>query len=224
MAVKITAGIEEYLEALFHLQEAQNPISTKDLSQHLKITAPSVTEMLKKLSDQKLVRYVPYRGVTLTKNGRKAAAALVRRHRLSERFLADMLGLPWEDLHEEACKFEHIISEKVEQKLLEALGNPKTCPHGNPIPSPIGEIEEETIQPLSTLRARDSGIITKVTNESADFLHYLTSLGLFPKVQIKVDEVAPFSGPILVRVGHATYALGRGVASQIWVKRTKRTS
>jgi DtxR family Mn-dependent transcriptional regulator len=219
---KITPGIEEYLEALFHLQKAENPISTKELSQHLRIAASSVTEMLKKLSDQKLVSYVPYRGVTLTKNGRQAAAALVRRHRLSERFLADMLGLPWEDLHEEACKFEHVISEKVEQRLFEALGRPKTCPHGNPIPSPIGEIEEETTQPLSTLRARDSGVITKITNENPDFLHYLSSLGLFPKVHIQVDEVAPFNGPILVSVGHATYALGRGIASQIWIRKTKK--
>lgn len=217
MAAKITPGIEEYLEALFHLQRKETPISTKELAEHLGIAPASVTEMIKKLANQKLVSYVPYRGVTLTKNGRKAAAALVRRHRLSERFLADMLGVPWEDLHEEACKFEHVISDKVEKKLLEALGNPKACPHGNPIPTTTGEVVEQDVVTLASLKPTEEAVIVKITDEKPEFLQYLGNLGLLPRVPVRVEGIAPFNGPILVRAKGATYALGQEVAREIWV-------
>lgn len=222
MEKKMTPNIEEYLEALFHLSEKDKPISTKELAEQLNISPASVSDMVKKLKKQKLVKYVPYRGVSLTKNGLKAAAILVRRHRLSERFLADMLDVPWEDLHDEACKFEHVISENVEEKLLEALGNPKTCPHGNPIPSINGETREEEVLPITELGTKDSGVITKITEEEPEFLHYLASLGLFPEVTIKVDEIAPFGGPIIIKKGNASYALGRDIASKIFLKPTKR--
>lgn len=215
----MTPGIEEYLEALFHLQEVARPVSTKELAKKLGISPASVAEMTKRLTDQKLVVYRPYRGMTLTDKGRKAAAVLVRRHRLSERFLADMLGVPWEDIHEEACKFEHIISDSVEEKLLEALGNPETCPHGNPIPTAAGTVPKEVLARLCELKPGERAIIAKITEEEPSFLKYLASLGLLPRVKIKVQEVAPFDGPILARVGQATYALGREIAAQIWVKK-----
>lgn len=217
MVARITPGIEEYLEALFHLQREEKPISTKELADHLGIAPASVTEMIKKLAGRKLIRYTPYRGVKLTANGRKAAAALVRRHRLSERFLADMLGVPWEDLHDEACKFEHIISEKVEEKLVEALGNPATCPHGNPIPSASGKLVEEEDVTLASLKPGQEAVIVRITDEKPEFLQYLGNLGLMPDVPIKVKEIAPFNGPILIKARGATYALGRDVALQIWV-------
>lgn len=214
----ITPGIEEYLEALFHLREEHKPVSTKALAGHLDISGASVTEMVKKLAKQKLVTYVPYRGVTLTKNGLTAAAALVRRHRLSERFLADMLGVPWEDLHDEACKFEHVISDKVEERLLDALGNPDTCPHGNPIPSATGELPQENVMPLSGLSPGESGSITKITDEKPEFLQYLATLGLLPGVLVRVEEVAPFGGPIIIRARCGSYALGRDIADHIHLK------
>jgi DtxR family transcriptional regulator, Mn-dependent transcriptional regulator len=214
----ITPGIEEYLEALFHLQEEGKAISTKALAEKLSLKPASVSEMVKKLAAQRLVKHKPYRGVTLTKNGHKAAASLVRRHRLSERFLADMLGVPWDELHDEACKFEHVISDKVEEKLLEALGNPDTCPHGNPIPTADGEIAVETARSLVELTASATGKISKITNESPEFLQYLADLGLMPDVDVVVEEVAPFGGPIIVKAHGAKYALGRQVAEHIYIK------
>lgn len=217
MDKNITPGIEEYLEALFHLKEEGKAVSTKALAEKLKLKPASVSEMVKKLAAQKLVKHKPYRGVTLTKNGQKAAASLVRRHRLSERFLADMLGVPWDELHDEACKFEHVISDKVEEKLLEALGDPATCPHGNPIPTADGRIAVEDARSLAELTARATGKISKITNESPEFLQYLADLGLMPDVDVVVEEVAPFGGPIIVKARGAKYALGRQVAEHIYI-------
>ncbi|MFH1736760.1 MAG: metal-dependent transcriptional regulator [Actinomycetota bacterium] len=220
----ITPGIEEYLEALFHLQEENKAVSMKVLAEKLDLKPASVTEMVKRLAAKKLVKHTPYKGVTLTKNGHKAATALVRRHRLSERFLADMLGVPWEELHDEACKFEHVISDKVEEKLLKALGNPKTCPHGNPIPGVNGKVAQEAAESLVDMPAHGKGKISRITNESSEFLQYLADLGLMPDEDVEVEEVAPFGGPIIVKARGAKYALGRQVAQHIYVSRTGRKS
>ncbi len=214
---KMTPGIEEYLEALFHLQEEGKPVATKALAEKLNLKPASITEMIKKLAAQKLVAYKPYRGAVLTANGQQAAAALVRRHRLSERFLADMLGVPWDELHDEACKFEHVISDSVEEKLLQALGNPTTCPHGNPIPASDGTVKSIPANPLSDLAPKTCGTISRITEESPEFLQYLADLGLMPDVDVEVVEVAPFGGPIIVKARGAKYALGREVASHIYV-------
>ncbi len=214
----ITAGIEEYLEALFHLEEENRAVQTKSLAEHLKLKPASVTEMVKKLAAQKLVTHTPYKGVYLTEKGRTAAAALVRRHRLSERFLADMLGVPWDELHDEACKFEHVISDRVEEKLSEALGNPTTCPHGNPIPDVNGSVATEPTAALADMVAKDKGKIAHITNEEPEFLQYLANLGLMPDVMVEIEEVAPFGGPIIVKARGAKYALGRQVAQHIFIK------
>jgi DtxR family Mn-dependent transcriptional regulator len=175
--------------------------------------------MVKKLAAEKLVEYAPYKGVSLTAKGRKAAAVLVRRHRLSERFLSDMLGVPWKDLHDEACKFEHVISEQVEEKLVEALGNPATCPHGNPIPEADGTMAEAKAEKMSSLASGARGKIVKITEESPDFLQYLGQLGLMPDARVEIEEIAPFGGPIVVKTKGASYALGRSVADHIYIER-----
>lgn len=221
MTDKMTPGIEEYLEALYHLHEEGETVTTKALAERLKIKPASVTEMVKRLAGQKLIEYTPYKGAVLTPAGKKAAAGLVRRHRLSERFLADMLGVSWSDLHDEACKFEHVISESVEERLSEALGNPEVCPHGNPIPTKDGKVHETKARPLSQLAAKTRGRIAKITEESPGFLQYLADLGLMPNVQVEVTDIAPFNGPIIVKAHGASYALGREVASHIYVSPLK---
>lgn len=209
---------EEYLEAIFRLlEEHKRAVSTSELARHLKVSSPSATDMIKKLADKKLINYQPYHGITFTPRGKKEAMRLVRRHRLSERFLTDVLGLSWEEVHDEACRFEHVISENVEDRLDKTLGNPKTCPHGNPIPTPAGQVVEKKAKPLSRLRPREKGIIAKITEERPELLQYLATLGLMPEVTFQVEEVAPFGGPLLVKVKGASYALGRDVADRIWV-------
>jgi DtxR family Mn-dependent transcriptional regulator len=212
-----TPRIEEYLESIFKLQQEQHPVSTSRLAEHLKLSPPSVSEMIKKLASKDLVSHTE-KGVCLTEEGKAIAKKVVRRHRLSERLLTDILGFKWDEVHDEACRLEHAISPEMEDRISESLGNPKTCPHGHPIPDKDGRLVKESVKPLSELRARDRGTIVSVFEEDPRMLQYLASLGLIPDVCVKVEEVAPFGGPLIVCVSGSRYALGREVASKIKVK------
>lgn len=234
----LTEKMEEYLEALFKLSAEGVPITPTRVAEFLGVTTPSVLDMIHRLESEGLVRYSSSsrgrgkgkmhgharKGINLTPKGGRAAKTLVRRHRLSERFLTDVLGLDWESAHLEACKLEHVISPEVEERLADMLGNPETCPHGHPIPDEDGHIKEdaEEIKKLSELEANERGRIARVDEEEPDLLHYLASLGMMPDVDIEVKEISPFGGPLLVKVGDAQYALGREVASKIWTRKRQR--
>jgi DtxR family Mn-dependent transcriptional regulator len=175
--------------------------------------------MLRRLTESGYVKVVKKEGITLTKRGKEVAESLVRRHRLWERFLTDVLGLNWDEVHEEACKLEHAMSPQVEEKLANILGNPETCPHGYPIPgTPEAKKREKKNRPLSSLGVGEEGIIERVTEEEPKLLQYLASLGLFPNARVKVKEIAPFKGPMLVKVAGSQYALGQEVAAKIMMK------
>jgi len=212
-----TSRIEEYLESIYKLQEEQHPVSTSRLAEHLKLSAPSVSEMVKKLTGRGLV-FQSEKGVCLTDDGKSLAKKVIRRHRLSERLLTDILGFKWDEVHDEACRLEHAISPEMEDRIAESLGNPKTCPHGHPIPDKDGKLAKEKVKPLCDLKAREKGIIVSVFEEDPKMLKYLASLGLIPDVCVKVEEVAPFGGPLIVCVAGSRYALGKEVASKIKVK------
>jgi DtxR family Mn-dependent transcriptional regulator len=218
MADKRTQGVEEYLEAIFKLQRSGEPLSSRRLAEELHVSAPSVSEMLGRLREQGLVRPSGEGGILLTAQGESEGARLVRRHRLSERFLVDYLDMPWDAVHEEACKFEHVLSPEVEARLAAQLGNPLTCPHGHAIPDEDGSLPPQDLRPLSGLEAGEAAVIGCVADEDAELLRYLASLGLLPDTRVSVDSIAPFGGPLLVRVGAAQYALGREVAGKIMVK------
>ena len=213
-----THGIEEYLEALFKLQRGDEPVTVKRVADELSVAPPSVSEMLTRMRASGLVEAPGEAGVKLTPEGELEGARLVRRHRLSERFLVDYLGMPWDAVHDEACKFEHVLSPEVEARLAEQLGDPRTCPHGHVIPQEDGSLTEEELRPLSSFAVGESGIIGCITEESGDFLRYLASLGLLPDTLVEVESVAPFGGPVLVRVAGSQYALGREVAGKILVR------
>lgn len=219
---KATPNMEEYVEAVCKLEERTQPVHTSSIASHLRVSLASVTDMLKKMAKANLARYNPYYGVTLTERGKKEGLKLIRKHRLSERFLMDKAGVEWDKVHEEACRFEHVISSEVEEKFSKVLDNPKTCPHGNPIPTVSGEIVEVSSYPITDLEKEEVGTITKITNEAPKFLRYLAALGLFPGTKIKIMGKAPFGGPILTKVGDTNYALGRDVAKEIWVKRSSK--
>lgn len=212
-----TSRIEEYLESIYKLQQEQHPVSTSRLAEHLKLSPPSVSEMVKKLAQKGLVNQIE-KGVCLTEEGNKMAKKVIRRHRLSERLLTDILGFKWDEVHDEACRLEHAISPEMEDRIAESLGNPKTCPHGHPIPDKDGVFVKETGKPLSELKSNDTGIIVSVFEEDPKMLQYLATLGLIPDVRVRVEEVAPFGGPLIVCVSGSRYALGREVASKIKVK------
>ena len=218
---EISATVEEYLEAIYRLEEKKGSAKTGDLAKELNVTLGTITNTIENMEKQNLVIHKPYKGVKLTKKGRKLALDVVRRHRLSERLLTDILRLEWSKAHDAACKLEHAIADKdILKPLEEALGKPKTCPHGNPIPTASGKVVEQKSELLTSLNLGEKGTIVKITDEKLDLLQYLATLGLVPGANVQIEEKAPFNGPIMVKVMGASYALGRNVASVIWVRKS----
>ena len=217
---EISAVIEEYLECIFKLQEKSGVARTNDIVKSLGVVPGTVTNTVEWLEKEGLVTHKPYKGVKLTEKGRKIALQVIRRHRLSERLLTDILHMEWDKVHDAACKLEHGITDEIIRPLEKALGHPKTCPHGNPIPTKCGGIIEEESQPLTALNERERGTIVKITEEKADLLRYLGTMGLVPGASLEVVGKAPFGGPITIKVGRTNRALSREVASIIKVKRT----
>jgi DtxR family Mn-dependent transcriptional regulator len=212
-----TPIVEEYLEAIYKLQAAGKALGTTELGKELKVSAASASEMTDRLVEKGLAEKVRDKGIRLTRKGQRAALVLIRKHRISERFLVDVLGMDWKDVHDEACRLEHAISPEVESRMDMLLGSPATCPHGHPIPDRLGRTAEEPARPLSRLKRNQSGTIAKIAEEQRSLLEYLATLGMMPGSDVKVEQVAPFDGPLLVRVKGATYALGRTIAEKIWV-------
>jgi DtxR family Mn-dependent transcriptional regulator len=208
--------LEEYLEAIYKLAE-RGEVRPGHLAEVMGVSAPTVTATLGRLKARGLIER-PDGGVALTLSGRQAALDIIRRHRLAERFLVDVLGLSWDEVHTEACQLEHALSPRVQEALETFMDNPSVCPHGHPIPSASGEIAESRGLPLCDLASGESARILRIDDESGELLSYLSSLGMFPGTPVKVCEVAPFKGPLLVEVGDSKYAVGREVAGKIAVE------
>lgn len=216
---KESPRIEEYLEYIFKLQEMHESATTSKLAERLELAPSSVSEMLKQLEQKGLVKYAE-KGVVLTKEGELAAKKVIRKHRLSERMLTDILGFEWDKVHEEACRLEHDISPEMEDKIAKKLGNPKTCPHGYPIPDEKGIVAHNNTVKLSELAAGDRGTIASVFEENPEMLQYLGSLGIYPEVEVEVKSVAPFGGPILVMVAGEEKSLGKELTEKILVQKS----
>lgn len=210
-----SATIEEYLEAIYKLAE-KGPVRPSQLAEVMGVSAPTVTATLGRLQSAGLIER-PDGGVELTNAGRRGALDIIRRHRLAERFLVDVLGLSWDEVHEEACQLEHALSPRVQRALETFMENPAVCPHGHPIPAEDGSIADPRGTPLCDNGAGDEVEIVRIADEDGELLSYLSSLGMFPGTSVKVCDIAPFKGPLLVEVGDARYALGREVAEKIVV-------
>lgn len=213
----ITQAVEEYLEAIYKMSLDGGLVIAARLAERMHVSPPTVADMLKRLTENGYVKVSRKEGVTLTKKGLECAESLVRRHRLWERFLTDVLGLNWDEVHEEACRLEHAMSPQVEERLAKILGNPETCPHGHPIPGSESSTGHGKTEPLSKLCVGEDAVIERITEEEPQLLQYLASLGLLPGARVHVKEIAPFMGPILVKVKGSQYALGQEVASKIMV-------
>jgi len=216
---EVTAVIEEYLEGIYRLQEKSGVARTSEIVKLLQVVPGTVTNTVERLEKEGLVTHEPYKGVKLTEKGRKIALDAIRRHRLSERLLTDILRVDWDKAHELACKLEHCITNDIIKNLEKALGHPRTCPHGNPIPTKCGGIIEEKSEPLTNLNLKESGIVVKITEEKTEVLEYLAALGFMPGASVEVVEKAPFNGPITVKVGGTNQALSLHIASIINVKK-----
>ena len=214
----MTQAVEDYLKTIYKLHDRSDIVSTSDIARSLDVSAASVTNMVKRLAQLKLVEYESYRGVSLTETGEKVALEIIRHHRLLELYLREVMGYPWDKIHEEAEHLEHHISEEFEDKLDEMLGYPTHDPHGDPIPTRDGEIAEAITDPLSDMQAGQSVYIQRVSDEDPEMLIYLEEIGLLPGASIEIVEKAPFHGPITVRVGDGEQVLGYRVATNIFVK------
>jgi len=217
----VSTKAEEYLEAIYRLEKKTGAAKTLELARQLKVVPGSVTNTIEGLERRGLVIHEPYKGAKLTEKGRKLAINVLRRHRLAERLLTDILHVDWSEAHDAACKLEHAIAdEDIIKPLEKTLGHPETCPHGNPIPTKGGGIIEEKSEILTDLKPGEGGIVVKITEEKRDMLQYLASLGLMPGTSVEIEEKAPFNGPIIVKARGASYALGHDVASVIWVRKS----
>jgi DtxR family Mn-dependent transcriptional regulator len=208
--------LEDCLQALQRLADQGRPAAVTDIAAFARVPPTVVETALRELRDRNLAELTTER-LALTDEGRRQAAAVLRRHRLSERLLTDVLGLPWDRVHDEAMRLEHSLTPEAETRLTSLLNDPDTCPHGGPIPGHDYFPATPTAQRLDTVPAGTQVHIEQVTEEEATLLRYLASLGLLPRAELVVEEVAPFGGPLLVRVGGARYAIGRDVAAKILV-------
>jgi DtxR family Mn-dependent transcriptional regulator len=211
--------MEQYLETVCRLGGETNRVPMAALAEEMGVSAVSAGEMVKKLAALGLLTYEPYRGVSLTGAGLTEALSVLRRHRLWERLLTDYLGLPWDRVHDAACRLEHATSPELEEHLAAFLGEPDACPHGHPMPSPDGRLAVETGCPLTDLAPEQTGVVLRVPEDQPEFLQYLGTVGLQPGAEVRVLAQAPFGGPLTVLVGEAREVLGHEVAARIAVRR-----
>ena len=214
----VTHQAEEYLEAIYRLEQKEGFARTMELARNLNVVPGSVTNTIENLKKKGLVTHKPYKGVKLTENGRKIASSVLRRHRLAERLLTDILHLDWSEVHDQACKLEHALSPEILKPLEKALGHPKRCPHGNPIPTSCGGIFEEENMALSELDAKTGGVIVKITEEKTETLQQLTRLNLTPGKRVQVENIFP-GGSLEIIVDGEICTIDPDLASIIYVKK-----
>lgn len=199
----LTPSTEDYVKVIYLLEEHGGPAQTSAIAEALQIAPPSVSGMVKRLSEWGLLEHVPYHGVQLTYKGRRAALRMVRRHRVLETYLTSKLGYDWDSVHEEAERLEHAVSDELIERMAMALGNPGYDPHGAPIPTKDGAIEAPDYTSLNEIPVGDVGELREVSDRDPEMLRYLASLGLRPGVSFDVVARQPFRGPVTIRL-HAT--------------------
>src|SRR5438105_14727193 len=212
-----TRSQEDYLKALYLLGGDQRPVPTRERAQRLGLSSPSVSEMVTRLSAQGLVEHDRYRGQQLTREGRKAALQLVRHHRLLEMFLVRVLGYRWDEVHEEAEKLEHVISERMEQRIFELLGRPELDPHGHVIPTLGGKVRPVSRRNLSESKAGERLVVQGVSDEDPVKLRELERRGLVPGAPIAVVGASEFEGPVEVRLKGRRESVPLGLARAVFV-------
>lgn len=218
----ISHAVEDYLKAIYELQEDAGKVSTNALAEKLGVAPASVTGMIKKLAEDRprLVDYEKHRGVMLTPAGRKIALEVIRHHRLLELYLQQALGYSWDQVDAEAEKLEHVISEDFEDRIANLLGNPKRDPHGDPIPTKEGAIARPCGQSLTGLAAGQKARVARVRDDDPAMLRYLAELGIVIDACVVIVEKSPFDGPLHVRVGRRaeSHALGKNVTDNVYVE------
>jgi DtxR family transcriptional regulator, Mn-dependent transcriptional regulator len=225
MPTKTSQAVEDYLKALHMLEAESRPVGTEQavatqaVAERLDVSAASATNMLKKLSLMGLVAHVPYRGARLTEEGRRVALEVVRHHRLLETYLAEVLGVPWDRVHEEAEVLEHVLSEDLEDRIARFLGDPTRDPHGHPIPAKDGSMNRLSDRRLWDVDIGDRVDVESVSDDRSEALRYLADGGIKPGASVEVTRRGPVDGPLFVRSDDSMeeIALSRELAEAVWV-------
>jgi DtxR family Mn-dependent transcriptional regulator len=211
----LTRSVEDYLKAIYRLSPEGRPASTSDIAHLLDLSAPSVSGMVKRLSELGLLEHIPYKGVQLTDAGRRAALRMIRRHRLIEAYLVEFLGYGWDTVHAEAERLEHAVSDTLVERMAAALGHPAVDPHGDPIPDVDGSILELASVALSEVEVGATVEIRRVDEGDPERLRYLAALGLVPGVIVTLVDHQPFGGPVTVESSGARHIIGAELAQVV---------
>ncbi len=214
----LTRAQEDYLKALFLLHGDARPVPTGDLAHRLGISSPSVSEMMARLSAQGLVEHDRYRGQQLTREGRRVAVELVRHHRLLEMFLVQVLGYRWDEVHDEAERLEHVISERMEARIFELLGRPEIDPHGHSIPTLGGKVRSVSDRALSDCRAGEKVVVQGVSDDDAGRLRELERRGLLPGTRIEILRTSQYEAPLECRIKGHKVSIPLGLARSVFVE------
>lgn len=220
----LSQSVQDYLKAIYKLGSAGEKVTTSAIAERIDVAGASVTSMLKKLAEMRLIEYEPYRGVRLTDSGQKIALEVIRHHRLLELYLVEALGYSWDQVHDEAEKLEHVLSEEMEERMALALGDPQLDPHGDPIPRKDGSMKEDGAVPLASIDEGERVVVRRVNDRDPELLRYAAELKLIPNSRVHVVERGRFDGPIRLKVGREEHYLSPHAAENIFVTRVTRTS
>ncbi len=216
---EISATMRDYLSEIFRLGQGGVWVSTTALAERLNVSGPAAVRMVRRLHQGGLVDHLPYRGVRLTPSGKKAALLGIRRHRLVERFLVEILKFGWHEVHDEADELQKGITQIIEDRIDELMGHPATCPHGDPIPTREGVMPEFNDKPLTVVPPGAKGQISRVKTREPDKLKYLAEIGLVPGTSFELVNRAPFNGPLRLRIqsNGREQVIGVELAAGLWV-------
>lgn len=213
----LSQAVEDYLKVIYRIELEGNKATTTKVADALDVSSASATNMVKRLSKMGLVDYESYKGASLTKSGRKIALEIIRHHRLLELYLLEVMGYSWDEVHEEAEKLEHHISEQFEEKIAQLLDDPTHDPHGDPIPTKDGLMPEMDADPLVNAETDQEYIVNRVKDQNPELLRYLEKIGLLPGIKIKIKEKSPFKGPVTILIEGSEKVIGNDVAQNILV-------
>jgi DtxR family Mn-dependent transcriptional regulator len=214
----LTGPVEDYLKAIYEIERREGAAATNDIAQRLSIAPASVSGMVRRLADQGLLAHEPYKGVRLTSAGRRAALRTIRRHRVIESYLAKALGYPWDRVHAEAERLEHAASDELIDRMAAAIGEPAVDPHGAPIPTREGSVDERRLVSLADVAPGTHARIVRVSDEDPGMLRFLAEMDIVPGAEVIVEGRQPFGGPVVVRVGSAQRSVGLELAMQVRVE------
>ena len=215
---ELTEPVEDYLKAIYEITQRDDSASTNDVAAALNVAAASVTGMIRRLAQQGYLDHVPYRGVQLTAKGRRAALRTIRRHRILETYLTKVLGYAWDRVHDEAERLEHAASDELIERLAAALGHPTEDPHGAPIPTAEGSVDERRHLTLADLPVGERARMVRVSDKNPSLLRYLAEIALQPGADVEVIAKAPFDGPLTLRIGSEEPVVGPNLAEQVLVE------